>query len=164
MVVVGKGGAVALIDESVEAAREHGSGIVMTNKLIQRAFAALAQDDARLAAALFTESLSRSREYNVSRSVLGSIAGLAGVGLALDQPEAAARLLGAVEAASRVSGAGRYSEAALAAGIVAAVRTRLGNEAFEARKSEGSAMTYEEAIDAALALGGMASANQAPGA
>lgn len=154
--------AVALIDESVAAARQHDSEIVLTNKLIQRAFAALAQDDVGLAAALFTEGLSRSREYTMSRSVLGSIAGLAGVGLAIDQPEAAARLLGAVEAANNASGAGRFFEAALAERVVSDVRSRLGEQAFQHGKVEGSSMTYEEAIDAALTIGRSARAGATP--
>jgi hypothetical protein len=127
------------------------------NKLRQRAFAALAQHDLVTAAELFAEGLTRAWEYKVSRSVLGCIAGLAGVSLAVDQPEEAARLLGAVESASRSSGAGRFFEAALADRIVIDVRNRLGEASFDHWKVHGSSMTYEEAIEAALAIGRAAS-------
>ena len=85
-------------------------GIALT--LGERAHAARMQGDQTLAARLFAESIAVAEEIGVARIIMGAVAGLAGVALALGQPERAVRLLGAVEAARETSGVGRIAHAA----------------------------------------------------
>ena len=69
--------------------------------------------------------------------LLGAIAGLAGVALALGQSERAVRLLSAVEAIRATSGLGRYTHAGHTARILAEVRTSLPESVFVAAWDEG---------------------------
>ena len=88
----------------------------------ERAHAARMQGDQVLAARLFAESIAVAAEIGSERILLGAVAGLAGVALALGQPERAVRLLGAVEAEGETSGVGRIAHAAHTARILAEVR------------------------------------------
>ena len=127
--------AVPLLDEAVEITRGFGSARGSVAGFGERAHAALTQDDPEaLAAHFFTETIAIAQRTGVERIVLGALAGLAGVALALGQPQRAVRLLGAVEAARKASGAGRIGDAwACRERIEAAARTSLPNRRLRPR-------------------------------
>jgi non-specific serine/threonine protein kinase len=145
-------GAVPVLDEALALHRQVGYpwGIAMT--LGVRAHAARAQGDQALAARLFADSIAAAEEIGTGRFVLGAVAGLAGVALDLQQPQLAARLLGAVEAERASSGAGRIAHRPQTEHITAEVRARLGEPAFAAAWSEGRSMPFEDAVADALAV------------
>jgi ATP/maltotriose-dependent transcriptional regulator MalT len=151
--------AVPILDESVAAARQAQSEPVLGYALVKRGFAGLAQNKPVLAARDFSEALLLAQRLRMDRTSLSAIGGLAGVALALGQPERAARLLGAVEAATQSSGVGRIEEAASVDAIRHATQDRLGQEVFDANAKDGSGITYDEAVDDALEV----SAEAAPG-
>ncbi len=144
--------AVPLLDEALAFFRraEIPYGIALT--LGERAHAARLQGDQILAARLFAESLAAAEAIGVSRLVLGVVAGLAGVALALGQPERAARLLGAVETEGQSSGIGRIAHAAHTKRILAEVRASLPERAFATAWEEGRHLPVAEALADALAI------------
>jgi len=153
-------GAIPLLDEALALQRrvENPFGIAVT--LGERAHAARIQGDQVLAARLFAESIAAAEEIGISRLVLGAVAGLAGVALALGQPARAARLLGAVETEGETSGFGRLGHAAHTARILAEVRTSLPEPAFATAWDEGRHLPIAEALADALVIA--ASAGQEP--
>jgi predicted ATPase/DNA-binding XRE family transcriptional regulator len=144
--------AVPLLDEAVEITRGFGSARGSVAGFGERAHAALTQDDPVLAARLFTETIVMAQEIGVERIVLGALAGLAGVALALGRPRRAVRLLGAMEAARESSGAGRIGDAWHAERILAAARVSLPEPAFAAAWEEGRGLQLAEAITDATAI------------
>jgi len=110
------------------------------------------QADQVLASRLFAESISVAEEIGSERVLLGAIAGLAGVALALGQPERAARLLSAVEAIRATSGLGRYTHAGHTARILAEVRTSLPESVFVAAWDKGQTLPFADALADALAI------------
>ncbi len=144
--------AVAIYDEGLTIARQAGSETELANGLLHRGFAAIAQHDWRLAAQCFCEGLELSQRLRLDREVLGMIGGMSGVAAALGEPETAARLQGAIEAAQRSNGIGRISEAASVEAIQLATREQLGFETYEALLVEGQKMSYDEAIESAYRI------------
>jgi DNA-binding NarL/FixJ family response regulator len=144
--------AVLLLDEALALFRRFVSpvGIVLT--LGERAHAARMQGDQVLAARLFAESITTAAELGSERFLLGALAGLAGVALALGQPERAARLLSAVEATRAMSGLGRISHAAHTERITAEARATLAEPAFTTAWDEGRARPFADALADALAI------------
>jgi DNA-binding CsgD family transcriptional regulator/tetratricopeptide (TPR) repeat protein len=153
-------GALPLLDEAVALVRKTDDtdpgaladvlGLALV--LGQRAHAARIQGDQVLASRLFVESISAAQELGAERILLGQVSGLAGVALAEEQPERAARLLGAVAAARETSGVGRIAHALLADRITTAVRSRLGETAFVTAFAAGRALPLAEALADGLAL------------
>jgi hypothetical protein len=141
-----------MLDEALASFRASGStqGIAMVTG--QRGHAALAQGDLPLAARLFAESIDTARQIPFERFVLGATAGLAGIALALDQAERAARLLGATDGARESLGMKRISHALHADRITTATRDALGIPAFEQAWSRGAVLPFEETVAEALAL------------
>ena len=164
-------GAIPLLDEALVLVRgvDEANPFPLTDRfslslvLGQRAHAALAQGDHALAARLFAEGLTLGRELGAERVVLGAVAGLAGVVLALGQPERAARMLGAVAAAAEVTGAGRIADTNYADRLVVAARARLGDGPFAAAFAVGRLLPFDEAVTEALAVMARAEGT-APGA
>ena len=144
--------AVPVLDEALAMHRRlaypNGFGIALG----ERAHAARMQGDQVLAARLFAESIAVAAEIGSDRLLLGAVAGLAGVALALGQPERAVRLLGAVEATRATSGIGRISHAAHTARILTEARTSLSEPVFVAAWEEGRALSFADALADALAL------------
>jgi len=138
------------VDEADPMALKDGFGLALV--LAQRAHVALAQGDYTLAAQLFADDLALGRELGAERVVLGAVAGLAGVELALGQPERAARLLGAVAAAQEVTGVSRITDAIHVERLVATARTRLGDRPFAEAFATGRALPLDEGITDALAI------------
>jgi DNA-binding CsgD family transcriptional regulator len=94
------------------------------------------------------------------RTLLGAVAGLAGVALALGQPKRAVRVLSAVEATRATSGVGRIAHAAHTTRILAEARTRLPELVFVAAWEEGRQLLLADAVAEALAIA--ASAGEEP--
>jgi DNA-binding CsgD family transcriptional regulator len=144
--------AVPLLDEALALHRrvENPFGIALT--LGERAHAARMQGDQVLAARLFAESITVAEEIGSERVRMGAVAGLAGVALALGQPGRAVRLLGAVEAAGKMSGVGRFTHAAHTERITAEARIVLPEPVFVAAWEEGRALPFTDARADAMAL------------
>ena len=145
-------GAADVLDEALSLHRQIGfeTGIAMT--LGHLGFAALVADDLPCAAQSFAESLRRAQAMGDVRIGLGATAGLAGVARAAVQPERAARLLGATEAAREASGLDRIAHTLHAERITAATRAALPAAAYAQAWSAGRALPLEDAIAEALAL------------
>jgi non-specific serine/threonine protein kinase len=144
--------AVPMLDAALDRLRVAGPDWGVAMALGQRGHAALRQDDPLLAAHLFTQSIDVGREVGYERAVIGAIAGLAGVALALGQPERAARLLGAVDAARMVIGGGRIAHALHAERIAAEAQQRLSEPAFATAWNEGRTIPYADAVAEAIAI------------
>jgi predicted ATPase/DNA-binding CsgD family transcriptional regulator/transcriptional regulator with XRE-family HTH domain len=144
--------AVPLLDEALALHRRSQFPVRIAVTLGERAHAARMQGDQALASRLFIESMTVAMEIGSERFLLGAVAGLAGVALALGQPERAARLLGAVEAAGKTSGGGRIAHAAHTACILAEVRASLPEPVFVAAWEEGWALPFADARADAMAL------------
>jgi DNA-binding CsgD family transcriptional regulator len=127
----------------------------------QRAHAARIQGDQVLASRLFVQSINAAREIGAERILLGLLAGLAGVALAVDQPERAARLLGAVAEACDTSGIARIAHALQADRITLAVRSRLGETPFARAFAAGRQLPLAEALADGFALTASLQANGA---
>ena len=137
-------------DDSDPDALQDTLGLALV--LGQRAHAARIQGNQVLAGRLFAESIAAAQELGAERILLGQVAGLAGVALAKEQPERAARLLGAVEAARETSGVARIAHALHADRIATAVRARLGETAFATAFAAGRVLPLAEAVADGLVL------------
>jgi DNA-binding CsgD family transcriptional regulator len=144
--------AVLLLDEALALLRRTESAVGIAVTIGERAHAARMQGDQALAAHLFAESITVAAEIGSERLLLGAVAGLAGVALALGQPERAVCLLGAVEALRVTSGLGRMPHAAHTARILAEVRTSLPEPAFATAWEEGRHLSVAEAVAEAGAI------------
>ena len=118
----------------------------------ERAHAARMQGDQVLASRLFTESIAVAEKISSDRALLGAVAGLAGVALALGQPERAVRVLSAVEALRATSGLGRMPHAAHTARILAEVQSSLPESVFATAWDEGRHLPVAEAVAEAGAI------------
>jgi predicted ATPase/DNA-binding CsgD family transcriptional regulator len=151
--------AVPLLDEALALHRRSEFPVRIAVILGERAHAARMQGDQVLAARLFAESIAVAAEIS-DRTLLGAVAGLAGVSLALGKPERAVRVLSAVEATRATSGVGRIAHAAHTARILAEARTCLPEPMFAAAWEEGRRLPIAEAVAEARAIA--ASAEQEP--
>lgn len=118
------------------------------------------QGDQGQAARLFAECIAVTAETGSERLLLGAVAGLAGVALALGQPVRAARMLSAVEAAGKTSGVGRLGYAAHTTRILAEAQASLPEPVFVAAWEEGRQLPLADAVAEALAIA--ASTEQPP--
>jgi hypothetical protein len=84
--------------------------------------------------------------------MLGAVAGLAGVALALGQPDRAARLLGGTEAARMSMGTGRLAHTLHAERIVSATREALPEPVFARAWAAGRTLTLDNVIAEGLLL------------
>jgi predicted ATPase/transcriptional regulator with XRE-family HTH domain len=144
----------AILDEGLAMARQAGAEVALPFGLVCRGFVALAQDEPRSAAHHFAEGMGLAGRLRMDRILLGLLGGISGVAVAIGQPETAARLQGAMEAARRSSGVDRISEAASVEVIQRATREQLGFDAYEALLLEGQDMSYDEAIASAYRIAG----------
>jgi non-specific serine/threonine protein kinase len=144
--------AVPMLDEALVRLRQVGSDWCIAMALGQRGHAALRDGDPVLAAQYFVESIDVARTAQDTRPTLGAVSGLAGVALALNQPERAARLLGAVETAREVIGTGHVAHVLHAERVIAAVCDRLGEAAFAASWQVGQSLSLADAIADAVAV------------
>jgi DNA-binding NarL/FixJ family response regulator len=150
-----------MFDEALDILRRLGSSWSLTPTMGHRGHAALLLGDPVLAANLFAESIAIAEQMDDVHHNLGAVAGLAGVALALGQPERAARLLGAVEAMKEASGIRRPSLAPQSERITRQVQDQLTDPEFTAAWDEGRALRFADAIADALTLASSASAQEA---
>jgi hypothetical protein len=145
--------AIPMLDKAIEDLRAAGYSWGVAMALGQRGHAALRQGILEDAARLFASSIAAARQGGDERAALGAAAGLAGVALACDEPERAARLLGAIDAARESLGTGRIAHGLHAERISADTRAALGTAPFEQAWLGGRMLTLEEAITEALTIG-----------
>ena len=153
--------AVLLLDEALALHRRIESPVGIAVTLGERAHAARMQGDQCWPRAS-SPSIDGGGTW-LERFLLGAVAGLAGVALALGQPERAVRVLGAVEATGlRVASAGSPMRPHRAHPH-RAVRTSLPEPVFVAAWEEGRALSFADALADALALiGRRAATTRAP--
>jgi len=155
--------AVAVIEEGVAVARTFGLPRELGISLQMLGTAVLRKGDADRAAALFAESLVALRQ---DPQHLFLARGIEMVGLlAGDQGDGrdAVRLLGAGEALRERIGAGRFqTDHVVVAPRIAALRSKLGDEAFAEGWAAGRRLPLDEALDLALAQARMPAAAAAP--
>jgi predicted ATPase/DNA-binding XRE family transcriptional regulator len=153
-------GAVHLLDEALALVRQTDETdplalqdrFALAGILGLRAYAARAQGDLLLATHLFGEQLAIAQEVSIRREELGALAGFAGIACDRCQPERAARLLGAVDAAREADGQAHIPDFLHVKRVKDATCSALGEAAFNANWHEGRAMPFEEAVTEALAL------------
>lgn len=145
---------VPLLDEAAVRLRQTSADWFVVIAIAQRGFAALRQGDLPGAARWFSETIDLARHLQQTRALLSGVTGLAGLALALDQAERAARLLGAVEAAGEVVGTQHIHNPHHAARVAADTRAALKPAAYERAWSAGRQVPLEEAVAEALAVAG----------
>jgi non-specific serine/threonine protein kinase len=140
-----------LHEESLALRRTLGDIRGMGASLKSLGIQALVQGDCDGAATRLKEALAKYQQIRLKPDMANCLEGLARVALARHRPRRAARLLGAVEAVLEQIGAtlpwpasARFEQDRDRA------RAELGEHDFEAARSEGRAMSLEEAIAYAL--------------
>ncbi len=126
-------------------------GIVMC--LLHIAFVTMAQDDYESTAALLREGLQLSRELEHKVFIQYCVTGLAGVAASKGFLVRAARLWGAAERVSEISGGSIVREGKSTIDherVLNAARSQLGEAAWTAAWAEGRAMSPEQAMEYAL--------------
>jgi predicted ATPase/DNA-binding CsgD family transcriptional regulator len=148
--------AVELGAESLEMYRasRDAYGIVMC--LLHIAFVMMARSDYKSTAALLREGMQLSRELEHKVFIQYCMTGLAGVAASKGFLVRAARLWGAAERVSEISGGSIVREGKSTIGyerVLNAARSQLGEAAWTAAWAEGRAMSPEPAIEYALERG-----------
>ena len=112
---------------------------------------ALLQDDLGRAADLYRESLSLSWDAGLNLIIQSALEGFACVAGAKGEAERAARLWGAAQTLHETKGIPRDTDfLAEADARISAVRSGMGEEAWEEAWRKGRAMTLDEAVSYAL--------------
>lgn len=145
--------AAALYHESLTGHRELGDkpGIAWVGQNL--GYVARHERDYQQAAVHFIESLLSFQELGQPWGVALCVAGLAGVARSRGLTESAARLLGASRRLLDSIGYEMEREDRIEYDRdLAAVRSKLGEQAFDAAWAQGAAMTVGEAVEFALAL------------
>jgi tetratricopeptide (TPR) repeat protein len=145
------GRAAKLTEEAVALRRELGNRGGVAIGLCNLGWIALLQDDLGRAADLYNESLTLSWDTGMNPIVQSALEGLACVAGAKRESERAARLWGAAQALHEVKDIPRDTDfLAEADARISAVRSRMGEEAWEEAWRKGRAMTLDEAVSYAL--------------
>jgi non-specific serine/threonine protein kinase len=154
--------AAILAAEAVAGWREVGYLWGIAQALGTAADAASELGDLTQATRLYDEALLLWLDSDDGRGIAGTLAGIAGVVNSRGQPERAARLLGAAWGVAEVLGVRYLAHHVHAERVLAATRTRLGDQAFETAWNEGRALTVEQAVAEARRLLTSSPAGQAP--
>ena len=144
--------AVELADEAVAGWRRAGYLWGIAQALGTAADAACELGNLTRAARLYDETLLLWLDSDDGRGIAGTLAGIAGVVHRRGQSERAARLLGAAWGVAEALGVRYLAHHVHAERVLEAVRTRLGDEAFEAAWSDGHALAIEQAVAEARRL------------
>jgi predicted ATPase/class 3 adenylate cyclase len=145
------GRAAQLTEESVALQRELGTRGGVSMGLCNLGWMALLQDDLGRAADLYRESLSLSWETGLNPLVQSALEGIACVAGAKGEVERAARLWGAAQALHETKRIIRdFDFLAEADTRISAVRSGMGEGAWEEAWRKGRAMTLDEAVSYAL--------------
>jgi len=140
-----------LIEESVALQRELGAKGDVAMFLCNLGWIALLQDDLGRAADIYRESLSLSWDTGLNPLVQSTLEGFACVTGAKGDSERAARLWGAAQALQEAKGIPRDTDfLADADARISAVRSGMGEQAWEEEWRKGRAMTLDEAVSYAL--------------
>jgi tetratricopeptide (TPR) repeat protein len=143
--------AAALCRESLEIARPTGRKDHVARALNLLGRVELRQGDLRAARALLAESLTLWRGIGRLMGIAECLESLAGLWALEEQPERAARCLGAAEAIREARGVPLPpSEHAEHDRITRIIRDRCSTEVFAAAWAEGRALTVEQAVAEAL--------------
>jgi tetratricopeptide (TPR) repeat protein len=144
-------GARPLLEESLVLCREVGDKWLSATVLGTLGDLTRAQGDHAEARSRYTESLAIYRQLEDTRGIADCLKGLAAVDYLQGQHRRAAQLFGAAAALREAGGAPLSdSDRAEEDRHIAAIRARLGEEAFAAAWAAGRAMTPERAIEYAL--------------
>jgi predicted ATPase len=140
-----------LTEEAVALFRELGAKGDVSMGLCNLGWIALLQDDLGRAADLYRESLSLSWEAGRNPLVQSALEGSACVAGAKGETERAVRLWGAAQTLHETKGIPRDTDfLAEADACISAVRSGMGEEAWEEAWRKGRAMTLDEAVSYAL--------------
>ena len=146
--------AIRMFEEGLAVARRLGDRTHCYIAIYNLAQVALAGEDYDRAAALLEEGVTISQLIGDRANLAYCLEGLAAVAAARGDNERSARLVGAAEALHEAVGVPVYlyyrRYRALYERTLAAVRSALGAEAFEAARAEGRAMSFEQAVGSAL--------------
>jgi tetratricopeptide (TPR) repeat protein len=146
--------AAAMMEEGPALARELSDGLSISHALYNLGHVAQARGDNELAARMFAEGVELSEEMGDRSYLVYFLEGLAVVAGVRGEAQRSARLFGAVERLLRTIGAPVYDSynpnRIVYERTKAAVRSRLGESAFEEARAEGQAMTSEKAVAYAL--------------
>jgi DNA-binding CsgD family transcriptional regulator/Tfp pilus assembly protein PilF len=141
-------------EEALEVARKIGDGLIGSIALYNLALEeSRVRGDHERAQELYAEGLGLAVQIGDRANAAYCLEGLAGLIAERGEPERATRLFGASEALLEAVGAPRYVQAqarVLYERAVESLRSRLGEEAFEAAWAEGRRMSREDAIEYAL--------------
>jgi predicted ATPase/DNA-binding CsgD family transcriptional regulator len=154
--------AARLAAEAVAGWRQAGYLWGIAQALGTAADAASELGDLTQAAKLYDETLLLWLDSDDGRGIAGTLAGIAGVVNRRGQSERAARLLGAAWGVAEAMGVRYLAHHVHAERVLAAVRARLGDEAFEAAWNEGQTLSVEHAVAEARRLLRASPANQEP--
>jgi predicted ATPase/DNA-binding CsgD family transcriptional regulator len=145
--------ATALSEEAAAMLREQKHRAYLAMALDYLGWAALLGDDSERASALYAEGLELQREVGDKPAALESLGGLACVAGARGETGRAARLFGAAQKLRELMGLRQeLGDRALQEPFLAAARSRLDDASWEAAFAEGSAMSFESAVEYALAI------------
>jgi hypothetical protein len=145
------GRATKLTEEAVAVFRELGARGDIALGLCNLGWMALLQDDLGSAADLHRESLSLSWDAGLNPEVQSVLEGFACLAGAQGETERAARLWGAAQSLHETKGIPRDLDfLAEADARISAVRSSMGEKAWEEAWRKGRAMTLEEAVSYAL--------------
>jgi predicted ATPase len=147
--------AIPVFEKGLEQARRQGDRIGTYRALYNLARVALSRGDHELAARMLKEGVSLSVKLRDRTNLPYFLEGLAVVAWTRGRAARSARLLGAYEGLLLEVGASAYNYApdrSLYERTVTGLRSSLGETAFDQARTEGLAMTFDEA--AAFALDG----------
>jgi len=145
------GRAAQLTDEAVALQRELGTRGGVSVGLYNLGWFALLRDDLGRATDLYRESLSLSWDAGLNPIVQWALEGFACVAGASGDADRAARLWGAAQALHETESIPRDTDfLAEADARISAVRSGMGEQAWEETWRKGRAMTLDEAVSYAL--------------
>ncbi len=147
-------GAAAMMEEGLEVARRCGDRVSTYAALYNLAQVSLARGDYDGAAAIFKEGITLTEQMRDQANLAYFLEGLAVVAGKREEAERSARLSGAAEGLLEAVGATVYNyyrpDRSLYEHTVSAMRSRLGDAAFEAAQDEGREMSFGQAVAYAL--------------
>ena len=146
--------AATMMEEGLALARKLGDRLGINNALYGLAQVAQARGDHQSAARRFEEGVALSKEMEDRANLGYFLEGLAVVAGVRGEMERSARLFGAADGLLRAVEAPVYDyyepNRSLYDRTTSAVRSRLGEAAFEEARTEGRTMTFEQAVAYAL--------------
>jgi DNA-binding CsgD family transcriptional regulator len=152
--------AATLAEQAVAGWREAGYLWGIAQALGTAAAAASERGDQVRASRLYDETLTLWLESDDGRGIAGTFAGIAGVANHRGRPERAARLLGAAWGVAESLGVRYLAHHVHAERVLAATRSQLDDEAFDAAWEEGQTLSIEQAVAEARRL--LAASTSAP--